>query len=117
MKTPSAVLEPVASRRVVEDDGVWRGGETPAVVGAPFVRVMDLLEYIPAHTQEREICEMIYIDCMSVPSVAESIPMSKSQVYRYRNQGLDIILQNPRVQQIIEEHEAEYKVYVGNLKN
>ena len=41
-ETPSAVLEPVASRRVVEDDGVWRGGETPAVVGAPFVRVMDL---------------------------------------------------------------------------
>lgn len=41
-ETPSAVVEPVALRRVVEDDGVWRGGETPAVVGAPFVRVMDL---------------------------------------------------------------------------
>ena len=88
-----------------------------AEIEKAVVRVMDLLEYIPAHTQEREICEMIYIDCMSVPSVAESIPMSKSQVYRYRNQGLDIILQNSRVQQIIEEHEAEYKVYAGNLKN
>ncbi|MEN5362621.1 baseplate multidomain protein megatron [Brevundimonas intermedia] len=41
-ETPSAVMEPVASRQVVEDDGVWRGGETPAVVGAPFVRVLDL---------------------------------------------------------------------------
>jgi hypothetical protein len=41
-ETPSAVLEPLLARRVVEDDGVWRGGETPAVVGAPFVRVLDL---------------------------------------------------------------------------
>lgn len=41
-ETPSAVLEPVLARRAVEDDGAWRGGETPAVVGKPFVRVMDL---------------------------------------------------------------------------
>lgn len=32
-ETPSAVLEPVTARRTVEDDGVWRGGETPVVVG------------------------------------------------------------------------------------
>lgn len=36
------MLEPVNARRTVEDDGVWRGGETPVVVGAPFLRVMDL---------------------------------------------------------------------------
>ena len=88
-----------------------------AEIKKAVVRVMDLLEYIPPHTQEREICEMIYIDCMSIPDVAEAIPMSRSQVYRYRNQGLDIILQNPRVQQIIEEHEAEYNAYARDLKN
>lgn len=41
-ETPSAVLEPVGVRRAYEDQGGGRGGETPAVVGAPFVRVMDL---------------------------------------------------------------------------
>ena len=41
-ETPSAVLEPLLARRAIEDDGGWRGGETPAVVGAPFVRVMDM---------------------------------------------------------------------------
>lgn len=41
-ETPSAVLEPVGVRRTYEDQGGGRGGETPAMVGAPFVRVMDL---------------------------------------------------------------------------
>lgn len=41
-ETPSAVLEPVSARRAVEDDGVWRGGETPTVIGAPFLKVLDL---------------------------------------------------------------------------
>ena len=41
-ETPSAVLEPVEVRRTFEDQGGGRGGEAPAVVGAPFVRVMDL---------------------------------------------------------------------------
>ncbi|GLK47285.1 phage host specificity protein [Brevundimonas intermedia] len=41
-ETPSAVLEPVGARRIYEDQAGGRGGEAPAVVGAPFVRVMDL---------------------------------------------------------------------------
>ena len=41
-ETPSAVLEPVSARRAVEDDSVWRGGETPTVIGAPFLKVLDL---------------------------------------------------------------------------
>jgi hypothetical protein len=41
-ETPSAVLEPVGFRRAYEDQASGRGGEGPAVVGAPFVRVMDL---------------------------------------------------------------------------
>lgn len=41
-ETPSAVLEPVGVRRRGEDRGGGRGGEAPPVVGAPFVRLMDL---------------------------------------------------------------------------
>jgi hypothetical protein len=41
-ETPSVVLEPVGVRRAYEDQVGGLGGETPAVVGAPFVRVMDL---------------------------------------------------------------------------
>ncbi|MDZ4372297.1 MAG: phage tail protein, partial [Phenylobacterium sp.] len=41
-ETPSVVLEPVGERRTYEDEGGRSGGETPAVIGAPFVRIMDL---------------------------------------------------------------------------
>jgi hypothetical protein len=54
-ETPSAVLEPVTARRVVEDDGVWRGGETPAVVGAPFLKVLDLPPLIGREADARPL--------------------------------------------------------------
>jgi len=54
-ETPSAVLEPLLARRVVKDDGAWRGGETPAVVGAPFLRVMDLPPLMGREEDERPV--------------------------------------------------------------
>ena len=41
-ETPSAELAPIATRRLVEDAQGWRGGGAPVVIGAPFVRIMDL---------------------------------------------------------------------------
>ncbi len=54
-ETASALLEPVTARRLVEDDGVWRGGETPAVVGAPFLRVLDLPPLMGIETDARPL--------------------------------------------------------------
>lgn len=54
-ETPSAVLEPVSARRAVEDDGVWRGGETPTVIGAPFLKVLDLPPLIGGEADARPL--------------------------------------------------------------
>ncbi|MFN3837962.1 MAG: glycoside hydrolase TIM-barrel-like domain-containing protein [Brevundimonas sp.] len=54
-ETPSAVLEPVISRGRHEDAGAWRGGEAPAVVGAPFVKILDLPPLIGAEEDARPV--------------------------------------------------------------
>jgi len=54
-ETPSAVLEPVPARRMVEDDGAWRVGETPVVVGAPFLKVLDLPPLIGREADARPL--------------------------------------------------------------
>lgn len=54
-ETPSAVLEPMTARRAVEDDGVWRGGDTPVVVGAPFLKVLDLPPLIGGEADARPL--------------------------------------------------------------
>lgn len=41
-ETPSAVLEPVSTVRLGEDDGTPTGGDGSVVAGAPFFRVIDL---------------------------------------------------------------------------
>ncbi|GAA0193146.1 hypothetical protein QOZ96_000380 [Brevundimonas nasdae] len=41
-EAPSATLEPVVRRGTPEDDDGWRGGEAPAVIGAPFFCLLDL---------------------------------------------------------------------------
>lgn len=58
-ETPSAVIEPMLARRVVEDGGVWRGGETPAVVAAPFLRVMDLLPLMGREADARPLIAVV----------------------------------------------------------
>ena len=54
-ETPSAVLEPVTSRGTYEDAGAWRGGETPVVVGAPFVKILDLPPLMGAEEDARPL--------------------------------------------------------------
>nr|WP_316628985.1 glycoside hydrolase/phage tail family protein [uncultured Brevundimonas sp.] len=54
-ETPSAVLEPTTARGDHEDDGGWRGGEAPAVVGAPFLKLLDLPPLMGAEDDGRPV--------------------------------------------------------------
>jgi hypothetical protein len=54
-ETPSAVLEPIPPQSLVEEDGGWRLGETPEVVGAPLLRIMDLPPLIGREDDARPV--------------------------------------------------------------
>ena len=54
-ETPSAELEPVTERARQEDDGGWRGGEAPTVVGAPFLKLLDLPPLMGAEDDGRPV--------------------------------------------------------------
>lgn len=54
-ETPSAVLEPATTRARIEDGGGWRGDEATAVVGAPFLRVLDLPPLMGAEDDGRPV--------------------------------------------------------------
>src|SRR5690606_27964035 len=54
-ESPSAVLEPVSTVRMGEDDAVAIASEPAAVTGAPFLRILDLPPLIGAETDPRPI--------------------------------------------------------------
>ena len=77
--------------------------------------VMDVIGYLPnndKHELTREIMERHHIDFMKMRDIAKEIPMSRSQVHRKYNEGLDALLEFKRIQKIIEESEDEYDTWI-----
>lgn len=73
-----------------------------------IVRVMDILDFLPVNSVEREICELKYIDLKSGREIEDEIPMSHSQVFVHFNRALDMLLQNETVRKMCRENEAAY---------
>lgn len=77
-----------------------------------ITQVMDILDYLPIHSIERQICELRHIDFKSWGAISAEIPMSRSQVYRRYRMALDALLENQRVQVVMKEYEGEYDKYI-----
>lgn len=77
-----------------------------------IVQVMDIIDYLPINSIERQICELRHIDFKPWGAIAAEIPMSRSQVYRRYKAALNLLLKNQRIQNIAAEHEDEYDTYV-----
>lgn len=74
-----------------------------------IVKTMDILEYLPKNSTERDICEMRHIDMMPWPKIQDEVHISRSQCFKIYRDALDGILQNERIQKIVEEHREEYE--------
>lgn len=72
------------------------------------VRVMNMIEYLPLNSIEREICELRHIDLKSWGVISAEIPMSRSQVNRRYNVAIDMLLNNRGIQKLIAKNEKEY---------
>ncbi len=77
-----------------------------------IAQVMDILDYLPIHSIERQICELRHIDFKPWGAISAEIPMSRSQVYRRYRMALDTLLENQRVQAVMKEYEWEYDKYI-----
>lgn len=75
-------------------------------------RVMDILEYLPINSAEREICELYYIDKMTWENVEEKVAISGRQCRRIRDKALEDLLKEPRIQMLIEESREEYGTWL-----
>lgn len=68
--------------------------------------VMDLIDVLPANSTERTVVEMRHIDCRPWDKIAETLYMSRSNVFNYYNAALDQILENKRNRKLLEEYMA-----------
>lgn len=72
------------------------------------VRVMNIIEYLPLNSIEREICELRHIDMKPWSTISAEIPMSRSQVNRRYNAAIDILLNHRGIQKMIAKNEKEF---------
>ena len=77
-----------------------------------IVQVMDIIDYLPINSIERQICELRHIDFKPWGAISAEIPMSRSQVNRRYKSAVNLLLTNQRIQNIAAEHEDEYDTYV-----
>lgn len=73
-----------------------------------IVRVMDILEYLPIDSLEREVCELIYIDGKKMAVVEKEIPMSRAQCYNKLNAAIAMLLTQPRIKAMVEDNTQAY---------
>ena len=77
-----------------------------------IAQVMDIIDYLPINSIERQICELRHIDFKPWGAISAEIPMSRSQVNRRYKAAVKFLLKNQRIQSIAAEHEDEYDTYV-----
>lgn len=73
-----------------------------------IVRVMDIIEYLPPDSLEREICELRHIDMKPWQEIQDEIPMSRSQCNKRYNKALNMLLNNGRILRMVEDSEEDY---------
>lgn len=79
-----------------------------------IVRVMDIIEYLPLDSLEREICELRHIDMKKWKEIQEEIPMSRSQCNKRYNEAMKMLLNNGRILHMVEESEGDYMEWKVN---
>lgn len=81
-------------------------------VNQAIIRVMDIIEYLPEDSLEKEICEYRHIDMMSWGQIEAAVPMSRSQCNNRYNEAIRMLLQNARVKEITYSERENYKYFL-----
>lgn len=68
--------------------------------------IMDMLEFLPSGSLERNILEYRHIDCYPWGEIMNCVHLSRSPCFEYYNKGLDNLLAMEAVQDTLSEFEA-----------
>ena len=82
-----------------------------ARVNQAIIRVMDIIDYLPEDSLEKEICEYRHIDMMSWGQIEAAVPMSRSQCNNRYNGAIQMLLQNARVKEITISERENYRFF------
>ena len=72
---------------------------------AVLENVMDVLEFLPEHSMERDILERKYIDLKSEGAIEKALAISRSTLNYYAAAGLDKLLTYDKVRAILASYE------------
>lgn len=103
--------EPAGIKAIVEEIND-RMKKQQARVNQAIIRVMDIIDYLPEDSLEKEICEYRHIDMMSWRQIEIAVPMSRSQCNNRYNEAIRMLLQNARVREIAREEREKYEEYI-----
>jgi hypothetical protein len=70
-----------------------------------IMRIMDLIDLLPASSFERQVVELRHIDCKGWERISREVHMSRSRCIDYYNAALDTIALNRRAQKVVREYE------------
>ncbi len=70
------------------------------------IAIMDVIEFLPADTIERDILEFRHIDCKPWDKIMDCVHLSRSPCFEYYNKALDKLLTYKKVRVILSEYKA-----------
>lgn len=79
-----------------------------------IIDIMDMIEFLPADTLERDILEYRHIDCKSWSDIMKCVHLTRSPCFEYYNRALDKLLEYKKVRATLSEWESRME---RNAKN
>lgn len=67
------------------------------------LRIMDLIDLLPAESMERTVVEMRHIDCKGWDRIARDAHISRAAAFKYYNAALDTLLEFPSTRKLLEK--------------
>jgi len=71
--------------------------------------IMDILDFLPADSLERDILEFRHIDCKPWGEIMSLVHLTRSPCFEYYNKGLDKLLAFKKVRVTLEKFEARMR--------
>ena len=68
--------------------------------------IMDVLDFLPAESTERDILEYRHIDCKGWNEICDLVHLTRSPCFEHYNKGLDKLLTYKKVRATLEAYEA-----------
>lgn len=78
-----------------------------------ILNIMDILDFLPPDSMEKNILELRHIDCLSWNAIIRSVHLTRSPCNEYYNRGLEKLLTFKKVHSIL----ADFEDRINRIEN